>query len=344
MDRVAQQPPSVRADLFRETASRIGLPPALVEKDFWVCWTLKQIFSIDDLKGKVLFKGGTSLSKIFNVIRRFSEDIDLAIDFEMLGFTGERHPANAPSRNSRQKILDEMLIACRAYVEGDFIALLNERFAPILAGPSAWQLRTRASDPSSVVVEFEYPASLRVSEAVSYVRPMVVLEPGTHAEFIPRGSYQIRPFAAEQFPGVFESASCTVEAITAERTFWEKATILHAEYYRPADKPLVSRHSRHYYDIAMLAGCPIKMAALADHELLKRVVRHKSEFYYSRWARYDLAVPGTLRLVPAEARLAGLHRDYLAMRDMIFDEPPSWDEILKTLAGLEQEINSLKLA
>lgn len=342
MDRIARQPPNVRAELFRETASRIGLPPALVEKDFWVCWTLKQLFSIDDIKGKILFKGGTSLSKIFKAIRRFSEDIDLAVNFEMLGFTGERHPAAATSRTKRLKILNEMLIACRTYVEGNLIRLLNQRFAPILAGPSEWQLRTRPSDPNSVVVEFEYPASLRAGEAVSYVRPMVVLEPGTHAEFIPRGSYQIRPFAAEQFPDVFESASCAVEAITAERTFWEKATILHAEYYRPVDKPLVARHSRHFYDTAMLAGCPIKAAALADQELLRRVVRHKSEFYYSKWARYDLAAPVTFRLLPAEPRLAGLQRDYQAMREMIFDEAPPWNQILKALSALENEINSLK--
>ncbi len=341
MDRVAQQPPDVRADLFRETANRIGLPAALVEKDFWVCWTLKQLFSIDGLKGKILFKGGTSLSKIFNAIRRFSEDIDLAIDFEMLGFTGERHPATAKSRTKRLSILNEMLSACRVYVEGDFLTLLNQRFGSILAGTSAWQLRTRSSDANSVVVEFEYPASLRDGEAVGYVRPMVILEPGTHAEFIPRGNYQVRPFAAEQFPNVFGSAACDVEAITAERTFWEKATILHAEYHRPADKPLVSRHSRHYYDTAMLAGSTIKATALADQELLRRVVHHKSEFYYSKWARYDLAVHGTFRLLPAAGRAAGLQRDYQAMRDMIFDEPPSWDEILEALAELEQEINSL---
>lgn len=344
MDRVARQGPDVRADLFRETANRIGLPPALVEKDFWVCWTLKQLFSIDGLKGKILFKGGTSLSKIFNAIRRFSEDIDLAVDFEMLGFTGERHPATAASRTKRQKILDEMLTACRVYVEGDFLALLNQRFASVLTGSPAWRLRTRPSDPNSVVVEFEYPASLLAGEAVGYVRPMVILEPGTHAELIPRGSYQIRPFAAEQFPVVFESAACDVTAITAERTFWEKATILHAEYYRPADRPLVARHSRHYYDTAMLAGSTIKAVALADQALLKRVVRHKSEFYYSKWARYDLAVPGSFRLLPAADRLASLQRDYQAMRHMIFDEPPSWDEIQKTLAELEEEINSLKPA
>ena len=161
MDGVAQQPADRRAELFRETGTRIGLSPALVEKDFWVCWTLKHLFSLEELRGKILFKGGTSLSKIFNAIRRFSEDIDLAVDFEMLGFTGDRNPAAASSRTKRQVILNEMLIACCAYIEGEFLALLNQRFASVLGDPSGWQLRTRPSGSNSVVVEFEYPASRR---------------------------------------------------------------------------------------------------------------------------------------------------------------------------------------
>lgn len=341
MDSVARNTAEFRADLFRETGSRIGLPAALVEKDFWVCWTLKQLFSIEDLKGKLLFKGGTSLAKIFNVIHRFSEDIDLAVDYEALGFTGDRHPMAAPSRTKRQAILNEMLVVCRAYIEGEFLASLRQRFASVLGAGGRWELRTRPHAPSSVLVEFEYPPSLEAGDAVAYVRPMVILEPGTHAEFIPRGSYTVRPFAAEQFPTVFGSADCEVEAITAERTFWEKATILHAEYHRPAAKPLVSRHSRHYYDMAMLAVSPVKANALADQALLRRVVRHKSEFYASAWARYDLAVPGTFRLVPAGHRLPDLRRDYQAMRTMIFNEPPSWDEVLSTLSDLEAEVNLL---
>jgi hypothetical protein len=104
MDKIATASRNIRADLFREAGNRVGLPATLIEKDFWVCWTLKQLFRIELLRGNILFKGGTSLSKIFNAIRRFSEDIDLAINFEMLGFTGPRHPAASPSRNKRQML------------------------------------------------------------------------------------------------------------------------------------------------------------------------------------------------------------------------------------------------
>ena len=341
MDKVATMSANARADLFRETGSKMGLPPALLEKDFWVCWTLKQLFCIESLQGNILFKGGTSLSKIFNAIHRFSEDIDLAINFEMFGFIGPRHPSAAPSRNKRQKILAEMLVACRDYVAGGFLQLLTAHFGYMLGHTSPWELKTRQIDKDSVVVEFAYPGCLTSTEHVGYVKPTVVIEPGTHSEFVPRGTYTIKPFAAEQFPRLFEMPGCQVEAITAERTFWEKATILHAEHHRPADKPLLRRHSRHYYDVAMLARSPIKDRALADRSLLERVVRHKSEFFYSGWACYDLAVPGSFRLVPSEARLPELRRDYEATKIMVFGEPPAIDEVLSALARLESEINGL---
>ena len=138
MDKIATASGNARADLFRETGNQVGLPATLVEKDFWVCWTLKHLFRIDALRGNILFKGGTSLSKIFNAIRRFSEDIDLAINFEMLGFTGPRHPAAAPSRNKRQKLLDEMLRVCCDYVAGEFLQLLADCFAVVLGPPGPW--------------------------------------------------------------------------------------------------------------------------------------------------------------------------------------------------------------
>src|ERR1700681_3532328 len=107
-------PSRERADLFAETAARKVLPEAIIEKDFWVCWMLKQLFSIDSLSGRLLFKGGTSLSKIFHAINRFSEDIDLAVDYVALGFTGERDPRREDlSKTKRAAILDEMIRKCR---------------------------------------------------------------------------------------------------------------------------------------------------------------------------------------------------------------------------------------
>ena len=161
-----------------------------------------------------------------------------------------------------------------------------------------------------------------------------MLELGTHAEFVPHDRFMIRSFAAETFPNVVVDGDVAVVALLAKRTFWEKATILHAEYYRPAEKPILDRYSRHYYDVAMLAQGPIRADALADKDLLTQVVRHKETFYPSAWARYDLARPGSFRLSPVENRVAALQRDYRNMAVMLFGDAPKFDWIMETLTAL----------
>jgi hypothetical protein len=329
-------PANTRAELFAETADRKGVADAIIEKDFWVCWVLKQLFSIDALSGRLLFKGGTSLSKIFHAINRFSEDIDLAVDYVALGFTGERDPRKEDlSKTKRAAILDDMMVACRRYIGGEFLAAFNARCQEILEKDDAWSLEVSSQDPN--VVSFRYPTS--TAKALPYVSPQVVLELGTHAEFVPHDRFTIRSFASEEFPNVVADGDVAVVALLAKRTFWEKATILHAEYYRPAERALPDRYSRHYYDVSMMAEGSIRTEALSDRELLTQVVRHKETFYPSGWARYDLARQGSLRLMPREERLAALERDYRNMGVMIFGEPPAFEHILRTLAALEQEMN-----
>jgi hypothetical protein len=325
-----------RAQLFAETADRKGLSDAIVEKDFWVCWILKQLFSIEALFGRLLFKGGTSLSKVFHAINRFSEDIDLAVDYAALGFTGERDPRRESlSKTKRAAILAEMLISCQHYIGGEFLVALNICCEQVLGKTDTWSLDVSEQDRN--VVRFRYPAA--VAMGLAYVAPQVVLELGTHAEFVPHDRFSIRSFAAEEFPKLVGDGDVAVDVLLAKRTFWEKATILHAEYYRPADKPLPDRYSRHYYDVSMLAQSSIGSEALSDMALLAQVVRHKETFYPSGWARYDLARPGSLRLVPTDQRLTALDRDYRNMGVMIFGEPPGFDSIIQSLAKLEQEVN-----
>jgi hypothetical protein len=307
-----------RADLFAETAERRGLSEAVVEKDFWVCWTLKQLFAIDALRDRLLFKGGTSLSKIYHAINRFSEDIDLAVDYVALGFTGDRDPR----REGQQ------------YIGSEFIEVLRVRCEEILGNGENWTLSVSEQDRN--VVRFQYPTA---APTLDYIKPQVILELGTHAEFVPRGRFTVHAFAAEEFPALFNEPDVAVTSLLAKRTFWEKATILHAEFYRPAEKALPDRYSRHYYDLAMLAQSPVRGEALADLALLDQVVRHKETFYPSGWARYDLARVGSLRLVPPDERRAALERDYRSMRVMIFGEPPTFDSIIETLAALEKQIN-----
>ena len=158
-----------------------------------------------------------------------------------------------------------------------------------------------------------------------------MLELGTHAEFVPHGDFTIRSFVSEEFPDLMKDGDVAVVALLAKRTFWEKVTILHAEFHRPSDKPLPDRYSRHYYDVAMLAQSSIRNEALADIALLDQVVIHKQTFYPSGWAHYAAAKPGSLHLLPAPERVIALERDYRNMGVMLFGEPPPFAAITETL-------------
>ncbi|MGH9616990.1 MAG: nucleotidyl transferase AbiEii/AbiGii toxin family protein, partial [Acidobacteriaceae bacterium] len=173
--------------------------------------------------------------------------------------------------------------------------------------------------------------------AADYIRPEVRLEIGPLAAWIPSGSRTIQAYAAEAFPNAFDDPVCTVVAIDAERTFWEKATILHQEAHRPGTVP--SRYSRHYYDLYKLAASSVKDSALSDLALLKDVVEFKNRFYFSSWARYDLATPGSFRLRPPEKQIPALARDYREMQGMFYREPPNFADVLQGLVALENEIN-----
>lgn len=331
MDKVAAFSIENRRQLFQETAARRGMVPAIVEKDFWVCWVLKQIFSHPQLQPHIVFKGGTSLAKVFGLIERFSEDIDLILDWRLLGYgPGQLDPyQDQPSRTQQDRFNEEF----------------NRRAAPYLAetlGPQLDQQFRRCPGVTAVVnadqpqvISVRYPAAF----PPDYLRPEVQLEIGPLASFVPRGSYIIRPYAAEVFPEIFDAPDCPVVAIKAERTFWEKATILHQQAHR--QEPMPARYSRHYYDMHRLAQSAVKSSALAELKLLEDVVAFKDRFYRCPWARYDLARPGTFRLIPNPDRLPELRADYRQMTMMIFGPIPEFEDIMDSLMRLEEEINAL---
>lgn len=338
MDPVARWAPEDRAELFLETAARMGPAPAIIEKDFWVCWTLSRLFAVPARQPAMLFKGGTSLSKAYGAIQRFSEDIDLSLDRHDLGFTGGRDPELATGRKATKRLLEELQQACTRYLADELVPVTVRDFETVL-GPvgSTWSLDPDPDDPQTIL--FTYPPSL-AAELGGYVRPVVRLEFGARSDLWPATDAEIRPYAAEYFPEAFEGTpACTVHVLEAKCTFWEKATLLHAEYHRTTVRPTAERLSRHYYDLAQLSQLPIYADALADKDLLIRVAEHKDRFFPVGWARYGEARPGTLRLVPHPELRAMLEADYEAMQEMIFGEPPSFAAILERLTAMEAEIN-----
>ena len=305
------------------------MSPAIVEKDFWVCWVLKKLFTAAHLKDRMVFKGGTTLSKVFRLIDRFSEDIDLVLDWRLLGYGPELDdPEQALQSNSQRDRLNKQINAkASQYIAGELLSRLNDLFCQVPGIVAA----VDRDDAQSVNIG--YPAAFKES----YLRPEVRLEIGPLASWVPSAPYTIRPFASEDFPQVFNDPSCPVIAITAERTFWEKATILHQQAHRTDTMP--SRYSRHYYDLYKLALSSVKDQALSNLNLLENVVAFKQRFYPSAWSRYDLAQPGSFRLIPNQSHLGELEKDYGEMHLMVFGEVPSFDAILRTLSTLEADIN-----
>ncbi len=324
MDIIASLSDKERGDLFRETASKMHTTNAIVEKDFWVVWTLDKLFLDERLNEILMFKGGTSLSKVFGLIERFSEDIDLILDWHLL--TGE-DPFEERSKNQQNKFNVQLNEKAKLYIKDELLPIVSDILQP--------HCKCKIDEEDGFSINIKYPAIFKDSALL----PQILLEIGHLALWLPSGNYKISPFAAQEFPQKFKNPTCRVNAILAKRTFWEKATILHQEANRAENKRIPLRHSRHYYDLAMMAESSVKDEALADLELLTDVVEFKQRFYTSAWAKYEDAKVGTLKLLPPEFRYKELKEDYKSMQNMIFGESIDFDKIIAILQELEYEIN-----
>jgi hypothetical protein len=338
MDTVLQLSPRQRVELFEQTTQATGMAAVILEKDFWVCWTLKELFALPVMGEHLIFKGGTSLSKVFKIIERFSEDIDVSIDRGFLGFGGTNEPEAGASNKEKQRRIEALKTACQKKIANELLPALEAAIKAKVGRAEKWTLRWDDDDPDQQTLLFEYPTSF-AADATGYIRRMVKIEMGARADHWPSETKMITPYVAEQFPQGFKAPSCVVKVLSAERTFWEKATILHAEYHRPAEKPMPERFSRHYCDFYELIRKGVATTATAKPELLARVAQHKSLFFKSSWARHGEAVKGSLRIAPPEHRLKALRDDYAKMQQMFFGEPPEFDNIIARLQQWEREFN-----
>lgn len=324
--------PDERRLYIEQAALRRNASAVVLEKDFWVCWLLGVLFG-SQFADSLVFKGGTSLSKVFCVIERFSEDIDLSLSPEFLGL-----PPAGMSRNQANKWMTKAEATCGAAVQSQLSPALEAVAADVLGSRDGpwFEFLTDPATHSPVLL-FHYPSTQ--PRGFEYLKRAVKLEFGSLTDQQPFGRHPVRPWIADALPAAFPDWRCDVVALELERTFWEKATILHTEYHRPAEKPTPDRFSRHYADTAALAGHPAAGKAIEQDDLRNRVVAWKGQFFGSSWANYDSAKPGTFRLVPPPQRLPALRRDYQAMRDMYLSEPTPFDDVLTTLADLERRIN-----
>jgi hypothetical protein len=318
---------------LEQAALRRNVSAVILEKDFWVCWLLAVLFG-SEFADALVFKGGTSLSKVFGAIERFSEDIDLSLSPEFL-----RLPEAGASRNQASKWMKNAEAACGTAVQRQIAPVLETKVAAVLGKRvDGWLEYLTDPGTNSPGLVFRYPTTQ--PPGFEYLKRSVKLEFGSLTDQRPVGRHPVKPWVAEVLSMAFPDWRCEVVALEVERSFWEKATILHTEYHRPTETPTPDRFSRHYADTAALAQHPLARGAIGQSDLRERVVAWKGQFFGSSWARYDLAQPGTFRLVPPNGRLAALRRDYQAMRDMYLSEPASFDEVLAVLAELERRLNT----
>lgn len=331
MDTFARRPAVDRATYFTEAAARMGLPPYVIEKDFWVCWTLKRLFSLKSLKENLLFKGGTSLSKAYRLIHRFSEDIDISIRRDSLGFGGENDPANPKlSNRARTRQVDALADAAKLQIFEKVSPDLNEMIRNQGLKENC-TLTKDDTDPDQQSLAFAYPRTELTRDATAYLRPSVKIEFGARSDHWPAEIKEVQPYLAEAIPDAMQQSMTEVKVMDVRRTFWEKATILHQLAHLPTDKPFPMRYSRHYCDVAEMVTSKVAAGAANDEELLKAVVDHKQTFYRSAWATYSTAKRGTLRLHPPAERVADLSKDLESMREMFFDGPPELNQVLQIL-------------
>jgi hypothetical protein len=330
-------PNARRRALFEQAGQVLGLEAASIEKDFWVSWALRELFALPDIGPHLTFKGGTSLSKGWKLIERFSEDIDVVIDRTFLGFGGDLSPESAPSNKQRDQRLENLKAACQRMIH-DALAPAMERRIREKVAAADWQLEEDPGDPDRQTLLFSYPAALAPG---GYIRPVVKIELGARSDTDPSVLPTIQPYIAEALPALIEEPAFEVRTLAPERTFWEKVSLLHEESHRAGQKGPPARFARHYYDLWCLIRTGVADRALANAGLFDRVVAHRRVFFRKSRAAQESLGQGTLRLLPETDQRAAWGRDYAAMREsMFFGEAPDFIEILRVVGEFERRFNA----
>ena len=330
-----------RRDVCEAAARRLDTLPSYVEKDFWVCLVLDLLYNrLPEGHPRFLFKGGTSLSKAFGLINRFSEDIDLVVFRDGLGFEGDRDPTVSLnlSNKKRSQLFDELRSTCSKYVCGVFQTDLTECIADIV---EECEVFPDEGDVDSQTLNVQYPTIYPRAD-IDYVEPRIRIEAGARSALDPNTTCDATPLIAEELPEWSFSVG-GIRTINPERTLWEKLLILHGLYcgFRderrlPTDR---DRISRHYYDCSMILQTEAGRNALADFDLLNAVRKHNLIAFRQAWKRFEEAVPGTLRFVPQSDLLKIVKRDYAAMEGMILGDVPGFDRIVDILVQAENQVN-----
>ena len=324
-------PEQTRRNAYIQIAEKTGMNAFAVEKDWWVVQTLRIIFEMD-VAQHLVFKGGTSLSKAWNLIQRFSEDVDLSIDREFFGFKG------VLSKNQRTNLRR----ASSTYITKRFFDELKNRFAEKeVSGLRCVLIPAKSSDQDPRIIDIYYP---HVIEATAYQQPKVQIEIGSRSL---REPYTIRTFTSlvdeEYADRNFVQQPIKVPSVNPERTFLEKLFLLHEEFHKTQENIRVDRLSRHLYDVYHLAKSEFADKALNNKLLYESIVEHRYQFTKIGDVNYNTHNPKTIDFIPIQEVFEGWKADYKTMLDLMIYEtnPPTFDDLITELTILRDKINSL---
>ncbi len=325
----------------------------MIEKDFWVCIALYQVFSDPELNKHMTFKGGTSLSKVHKLIDRFSEDCDISLDKEFLKVPDAQEIGISGKERTRR--IDALKEAAYKTVSKQILPALRQKFSMLLNKGDKWDIELDEKDKQTIL--FSYPRTLSYGKGYGngaygagefgegefgYVKPIVRLEFGSRSGAEPHKLSTITPYVAEVFPQWSQGTPYKIATLSAERTIWEKIVILHALHH--GMKPN-ERRARHYYDLyKMVSHDNLIKSALQQVILLDKIVETCITYFKDNKASYETAKIGTLAIVPKVLMIEDLKKDYNAMNEMFIGEPPEFEAILDSIISLEKRINSISVS
>ena len=324
-------PKERRIEILNQATELTGLPSVAIEKDWWVTLAVNASFSLP-YSNNIVFKGGTSLSKGWNLIERFSEDIDLAIDRKSFGFDGDI--SKTQIKNLRKQSCEFITTTFLA----DLTKILTEWKAidecKLISQP------VKDSDKDPQVIEIRYDSVIDSSE---YLPQRVLIEVSSRSLMEPIEERKINSILSENFPQQsFVTFPFAIPTVLPQRTFLEKIFLLHEEFSQEAEKIRIDRLSRHLYDLEKLMDTEHGIEALKNTELYNNIVSHREKFNPLRGLDYSNHIPNKISIIPPDTVMKDYEKDYEAMTSfMIYGEPLKFDHLMKRILELQTRINGI---
>ena len=325
------------AMVIQETANILGIDESMAEKDYWVTWCMNYLFAHSPWKDHLAFKGGTCMSKAYGIIDRFSEDIDVILDWRLLGYQVDEplHPITSSAQERFKKKIDK---ATASFLEDTVLPIIDADVQHLL-GP---EFKITLGQENPPAIHFHYP---KVFAQDPYVLSSVKLEIGPLSQWSQLTYQPISSMIDKVFPEIQVFAPIPVVSVSPERNFWEKIGILQNISHlrdRNPDKRIASRTSRHYYDVYKILHSKYKESCVEQSNLFYDAMDFSARFY--RVNSYDQSKVSlsNLQLVIPDSLIEDLRADYQSTTGMLYGEKPSFDEIYNTILEFQEEIRKIE--